>query len=272
VHPRIGIGSFAYRYAIGIRGFGPEQPMTLRDFLGVATRDGWSGVQLCENLVYSSFSDADLAAAAAQAGRLQLFVEIGLNGLSDRSLSRHLDIAAIFNSDLVRVVVGTTGVDETVRVLRSALPRLRRQNVTLGLENHFDLTTDQLLGIVRQLDDEHVGIIFDTTNGLGFLEKPEAAIVRVEPYLVSMHIKDYTIQKVEAGYFVTGSVLGKGLLDLEVVLRRAIRAPHLRSLMLEMSIKRDEANPVETVVQWEQEAILASRRHLLRELERVQSS
>ena len=82
MQPKLAIGSFAYRYAIGFKGFDPGKPMSIADFLEAAARDGWEGVQLCENLGYANRSDAELAVVAAQARRLQLFVEIGLNGLN----------------------------------------------------------------------------------------------------------------------------------------------------------------------------------------------
>jgi sugar phosphate isomerase/epimerase len=168
------------------------------------------------------------------------------------------------------VVVGKIGVEEALKILRSALPRLRSQGTTVGLENHFDLTMDQLLGIVRDLGSEKVGIIFDTTNGPGFLEKPQEAIVKAQPYLVSMHIKDYTIRRVEAGYFVTGAVLGRGMLDVPAVLRcAAANAPNLRSIILEMSVKRDETAPVDAVIHREEAAVLESRDYLVQELTKV---
>lgn len=271
MQPRVGIGSFAFRYAIGFRGFRPGKPMSAADFLETAAEGGWEGAQLCENLGYASLSDADLAAVAAQAERLRLFVEIGLNGLTDQNLGRHLDIAEMFGSDLVRVVVGETGVEESLKILRSALPRLRSQRITLGLENHFDLTMDQLIDIVRQLGDERVGIIFDTTNGLGFLARPQEDIVKARPYLVSIHIKDYTILKVEAGYFVTGAVLGKGMLNVPTVLRCAVGAPNLRSIILEMTVKRDETATVDAVIHREQAAVVESRDYLFQELPKVTS-
>jgi sugar phosphate isomerase/epimerase len=266
LQPTVGIGSFAYRYAVGFPGFNPGNPMSLAAFLETAAHGGWERVQLCENLRYADLSDADLAVAAAQAKRLQLAVEIGLNGLTDKNLARHLEVAEIFGSDLIRVVVGETGVDESLKILRSALPRLHLQRIRLGLENHFDLTMDQLVGLVRHLGSEQVGIIFDTTNGLGFLNKPEEDMVKAQPYLVSMHIKDYTIRKVEAGYFVTGAVLGKGMLDVPAVLRCAAGAPNLRSIILEMTVKRNETAPVDAVIHREQAAVLESKDYLVQEL------
>jgi hypothetical protein len=142
----------------------PGKPMSISAFLDIAARDGWGGVQLCENLGYADRSDADLAVVAAQGDRLQLFVEIGFNCLTDKNLGRH---------------------------------------------------------------------------------------------------------KVEAGYFVTGAVLGKGMLDLPAVLRCAAAAPNLRSIILEMTVKRDETALVEAVIHREQEAVLESRDYLLQGLSKV---
>jgi sugar phosphate isomerase/epimerase len=158
--------------------------MSISDPLDTAARGGWEGVQLCENPDYANRSDADLAVAPAQAERLQLFVEIGFNGLTDTNLGRKLDVAEMFGWDFIRVVVGETGVEETPKTPSSALPRLCSPGITLGLENHFDPTMDQLSSIVRQLGDEHAGMIFDTTNGMGFPETPEEDIVKAEPCLV----------------------------------------------------------------------------------------
>jgi hypothetical protein len=84
-----------------------------------------------------------------------------------------------------------------------------------------------------------------------------------------MHIKDYTIRKVEGGYSVTGTVLGKGMLDLPAVLRCAAGAPNLRSIILEMSVKRDETAPAEVVICRERQAVLESRDYLLRQLSKA---
>jgi hypothetical protein len=126
---------------------------------------------------------------------LQLFVEIGFNGLPDTNLGRQLDAAEMFGWDLIRVMVGETGVEETLKILGSALPRFCSQGITLGLEDHFDPTMDQLPSIVRQLGDEHAGTIIDSTNGMGFPEEPQEVIVKAEPCLVFVRTRDHTIRK-----------------------------------------------------------------------------
>ena len=258
MRPKVGLGSFAYRYAIGFNNFWPEEPMNAIGFMKAAYRLSYEGVQLCENLCYSELPDGELRAIAQEAKRLGLFVELGLSGLKGENLERHLEIASITESPMIRVVVGENEASEAVRTIRAALPQLRKKNIILGLENHFDLSMDELVHVVEEIDDAHVGLIFDTTNGLGFLEKPEDSIAKAQPYLVSLHIKDYIIRKVEAGYFITGTVLGEGALDVPAILQAALAAPGLRSLTLEMTIKRNEGKDPREIVEWEEMAIRKS--------------
>ena len=222
MRPKVGLGSFAYRYAIGFNNFWPEEPMNAIGFMKAAYRLSYEGVQLCENLCYSELPDGELRAIAQEAKRLGLFVELGLSGLKGENLERHLEIASITESPMIRVVVGENEASEAVRTIRAALPQLRKKNIILGLENHFD------------------------------------PIAKAQPYLVSLHIKDYIIRKVEAGYFITGTVLGEGALDVPAILQAALAAPGLRSLTLEMTIKRNEGKDPREIVEWEEMAIRKS--------------
>ena len=108
-------------------------------------------------------------------------------------------------------------------ILKEALPYCKEHNIRIGIENHFDLTSDDLVEIVRLIDDESVGLILDTTNCLGFIEKPSETLEKFGPYLFSVHLKDYLVEKVEAGYLVSGTVLGEGLLDCEQILKGCIK-------------------------------------------------
>jgi hypothetical protein len=68
---------------------------------------------------------------------------------------------------------------------------------------------------------------------------------------------------------VTGAVLGKGMLDLPAVLRRAAGAPNLRSIILEMTAERNETELVEAVIHREREAVLESRAYFSRNCPKV---
>ena len=96
---QIGIGSYAYRYAIGFKNFTPPNPMTVFDFLDEAHRLGLDGVQLCENLSYSNFTAKEFREIKSLAHELGLFIELGMRDLSKENLYKHLEIADILSRE-----------------------------------------------------------------------------------------------------------------------------------------------------------------------------
>ena len=264
--PRIGLGSFAYRYAVGCEGFRPSQPMSTLDFLAAAHRMGFESVQLCENLNYAKLSPDELLRVNEKAAQLGLFVELGMRDLTLENISYHLDLAELLSSSFLRVVLGKNRptpeenpkalIDLSIQTLKAVLPRCQRQGVLIGIENHFDLCTNDLLTIVQAVNDPRVGMILDTTNCLGFVERPEETLKALSPYLLSIHLKDYLLKKVEAGYLITGTVLGEGWLDAAGLLQQLCNLPRpLLSIVIELTIRRGEQQTPEVVLTSEQAAI-----------------
>lgn len=275
--PRLGIGSFAFRYAIGFNGFTPPEPMTVIDFLVEARRLGFEGVQLCENLRFSHCSRDELITIKEKAQELGLFIEIGMRNITEENLSKHLNIAEILSSRFLRVVLGAEFKPEenpaileekTIKRLQNILPHCKQAGIEIGIENHFDLPIDSLVRIAETLNDEHVGLILDTTNCLGFIEQPKKTLQIFQPYLRSIHLKDYTVSKVEAGYLITGAPLGEGWLHPEELLQEALQHNPDISIILEMTIRRREGQKVEDIITWEKDAIEKSAKYLKTIIER----
>ncbi len=271
--PRIGLGSFAYRYAIGCEGFRPLQPMTAVAFLEAAHKMGFEGVQLCENLNYAKLSRDELLKVKEKAAELNLFIELGMRDLTMENILFHLDMAELLSASFLRIVLGKNRpvpeeepqklIDSSIQILKAVLPRCRQQGVTIGLENHFDLRTPDLVRVVQAVNDPQVGMILDTTNCLGFVERPEETLQALTPYLLSVHLKDYMIKKVEAGYLITGTALGEGSLDTAGMIKQLFNLPHgLVSIVIELTVRRGEQQTPEEVLTSEQAAIERSLAYL----------
>ncbi len=268
---RVGLSSFAFRYNIGFADFRPPVPMTALKFLHEAKSLGFNCVQLCENLGYAKLSDKELSVLADTAKELGIVVEVGMRGISDVSLARHLDIAELMSSDLLRIVLAESDdylkdpkgfKEKTARMIDMVLPRCRQSNIRIGIENHFDLPTKDLVDLVDMIKDPNVGLIYDTTNGIGFIEKPLETLELMKHKLFSIHLKDYTIKKVEAGYFMTGAVLGEGLLNAVHVLDTIRTLGSDISIIMEMTVKRQAHHSVDEVLVWERESIKRSADYL----------
>ena len=255
---RLGIGSYAYRYAIGVDGFSPPRPIGVMDFIRAARALGASGVQLCENLSYEKASLVELEPIGDFCKREGMFIELGMRGLTDESLLQHIALAETLGAKLIRLVLGRPSnhscersdelVEHGIGVLRGAIARLEKANIYVGIENHFDLRTERIMHVVEAVASDRIGFVFDTTNGIGFVERPEETLEMLLPRLLSLHIKDYTMVKVEAGYEMRGCVLGEGWLDYQWILNKVLTARPESSLILELTVRRkDGQTPAEAV-------------------------
>jgi len=269
---RVGIGSFTYRYKIGYKNCKTLGSMDIFDFLYESNRLGYEGVQICENINYEKLSKYELCKVKEKAKELNLFVEIGMNGLNSNDLKKHIDLAEFLDSNFIRVVIGrvkpsekkkaTEIKEESIQILKKILPLLYEKDITIGIENHFDLTDTDLIEIVKEIDSKNIGLIFDSTNCLGFIRNPYEVLQSMKKYLLSIHLKDYVVKKVEAGYFITGTILGDGWLDIKRVLDIALKANPKLSIILEMTTRRDNTKSFKEVIEWEKDSIEKSTDYL----------
>jgi 3-oxoisoapionate decarboxylase len=102
---------------------------------------------------------------------------------------------------------------------RTALPRaepvLRRHKLALGVENHKDWLTDELVDILRGIGSPHVGACVDFGNNLAFLEDPLETVEKLAPYAVTTHLKDHVLAAAPSGFLLGDVAVGEGVLPLE---------------------------------------------------------
>ncbi len=221
----LGIGSYAYRWAIGIGGIVPNTPMTPADMVKSAHGYGVSLVQLADNVKLDRASPATLAALEASCDETGVRLELGHNSLRPGLIGPYLDLAQRFDVGLIRIAPDTedaeASFDEIVEGLRSLLPRLKSQGVVLAIENHFHFTSPYLRQIVEAVNDPHVGVCLDVANSIAVGEWPAETIGLLAPFAVNLHLKDYQIEidPHGVGMSVTGVPLGEGRFAPETVLQ-----------------------------------------------------
>ena len=264
---RLAVSSFAFRYNIGFDGFEPPRRLSTAGFLERAHALGFQGVQLCENLGILKMTQNELTQIRELARKLGLFIEVGMNGAEKDNLEKHLGIALSLSSNFLRVVLGgrsckkndeiAGAVSHYIDTIRSVLPLFKSKNIQVGIENHFDLPTPALRKIVDTINDNNLGLILDTTNCIHFLERPEEALEICRGRIVSVHLKDYCVKKVEAGHFISGTVLMDGELNVQLFLDCC------ENIVMEMTVRRPENYTPDQVVEWEDQAVAASARKLM---------
>jgi len=127
-------------------------------------------------------------------------------------------------------------LQEMAKELRSHKKMLCDLNVLLALETHFEFTTHELLRLFDMCDTEpgeYLGVCLDTMNLLTMLEDPVTAVERVLPWIVSTHIKDGGILSTEQGFITFPTAIGRGIIDLEQIIRLLNSRPEKINLSIE---------------------------------------
>jgi len=257
----IGIGSYAFRYAAR-KTMDASSSMDAAAFVEEAARLGLSRVLICENLNYADSDERYIKKLADTASRCGITPEAGMRGVSKENIQKHIRIAGILGAKLIRIVLGevsdTVPKDpqklktEALNSIKAVLPLLEESDLFLGIENHFDLAVTELADIVAQINNRRVGLIFDSTNCIGLVEKPLDVLRMMKGRLFSVHLKDYECRKTDAGYIFSGVDLGKGSLNIATVIQTARSFNPNASFIMEYNMKPQTAMSEKELLVWEQ--------------------
>ncbi|NND05846.1 MAG: TIM barrel protein [Saprospiraceae bacterium] len=237
---KLGVGSYAFAWSIGVDGFLPDQPMTVFDFLNKAKELGAKSVQLADNFPLLSFDQQILIDIKHQATDLGLDIEIGMRGMQPEQLGRYLRIAHFFESPFLRAVIDgpnfAPSVEEVVSIIQDTLDGMRDLDVILAIENHDRLSARSFHQIIEQTDPSWVGICLDSVNSLGCGEGFGEVSRILIPHTVNVHIKDYRIERVShnMGFNVVGTPAGQGMLPIVSLLRDLENTGRCQSATLEL--------------------------------------
>ena len=225
---KLGVSSYTFPWGFGIEEYpAPEPPLTLEGLVSRASKLGVDFVQIADNAPLEELGAARRQELFAHARAAGLEIELGTRGTSRETLLHYVEMAAECGATILRSVPTATVapgdaeraqsfVAETAREIASVLPELERSGVTLCLENYEGLSVATLAELVRGLDTPNVRVCLDSLNSLGRSEGYETVVSSLAPLTGNLHIKDYTIARVDhrLGFTVVGAAAGEGELPI----------------------------------------------------------
>ncbi len=260
---RLGLSSFIYRYAIrGVPGM--AEPLTAAELLTRAKALGLETVQFCENLSLATLTTAEREDVLRGSRRLGVAIEVGTRGIEVAKLLEHVDLAAKAGSRTLRLVLDATDLDLIAERLRPVLRHCQEREVVLAIENHFDLRSAALAELIRRLDSRWLGVCLDTANSTGHLEAPMETLAALGPYVVQVHLKDYSVEKAPIAYRITGRPLGQGWLDPAAILRAVVGRGLAPDVFLEQWMEPEESSEATLAKEqdWVEASVRAARSYL----------
>lgn len=233
----LGLSTFAYGWSFGANGQAPV--MDVFDLIKLASGSGLYCLQLGDNCPVHLFSEKNLYALKKATDDHNIRLEVGARMLTPDHLNHYIQIAASLGSPLLRFVVDGSDYEpkekDIVATIRNVLPKLKKQNITLGIENHDRFRAEELGKIMDAISDENVGICLDTVNSIGAGEGLDWVTTILAPYTVNLHIKEFSIKRFShnMGFAVSGAPAGEGMMNLHSIMRALEKSGRCQSAVLE---------------------------------------
>lgn len=249
---RVGLNPYGLTYTLGLQGLGTPRvnphPIGLPGFVRIAREVGARTLELDLRWL-TALDDAALRQLAdeARTDGMALICSTWLRHEPGETLATARRIAQRLGGALIRmhlapVLEGGRAalgdrwplmVAHARAVLIGEAALARDEGLRIGIENHQDFGSEELLALADEAGD-NVGIVFDTGNPFSVGEDPVAFAERVARRLVHVHLKDYRAQFTDEGYRLIRCAIGDGCVPFDSIARvieqRAASLPVTASL------------------------------------------
>lgn len=225
----IGLTVSGTAYSMGLTSSAGRTPITVRGLMDRAIGLGLGGIEPPATMLQGE----DLAELGGDAADRGLFVVIDTGGYDPERLTTVIDLAGRIGATTVRTTIGgakiggdrrplagrwSSFLDGVLSGLQRCVEVAERADVTLAVENHQDLASEELLWLWDSIGSDHFGITLDTANPLATAEEPIDFFRRVAPAVKHVHLKDYRVWSSDEGYRLVRCPVGAGLVDFAALL------------------------------------------------------
>lgn len=235
----IGLCIFGIAYSAGYTGNWARRtdgkPIGPYDFIDLAVRLGLRSIEAPPEYFAPGAPPDGLVAFRERAQAHGLAIVVDGPRIDPEAFRPCLEQAALLGAKVVRCVLsgilcgdrrpmgGLEGwqrhLDQMVQHLKLIAPLAADLGLKIGIENHQDATSADLIRVCEEVGSPYVGITLDTGNPFAVAEDPVIFAERILPYLVHVHLKDYRMTATPSGYRLFHCPIGAGVVDFAALFR-----------------------------------------------------
>ncbi len=138
-------------------------------------------------------------------------------------------------------------LENVVTQLKRTASLAQESGVNIGVENHTDAFSEEVIWVIDQVDHPSIGACVDTVNALHVTEDPITAVKNLAPRAFTNHFRDAKIIINPDGFSLTGVVVGDGDLDMKRAYELINQNPNVNRLNIELDLKCPLDNMEETL-------------------------
>lgn len=104
-------------------------------------------------------------------------------------------------------------IEALVQPFKEVMPLAEEYGIPVGIENHQDLCSWELLSLCEKVGSPQLGVTMDVGNALAVGEHPLSFAERILPILKHIHLKDYAVHPTPSGYRLKRCAIGDGVVN-----------------------------------------------------------
>ncbi len=102
--------------------------------------------------------------------------------------------------------------------IKKSVDVIDQYGIRVLIENHQDVTLDDIFKLVNEFGEERIGVNWDTGNSFPTGETVESFLNKAGGLIGNVHLKDYRVQSTNNGYVMHRCALGKGVVDFDYLI------------------------------------------------------
>lgn len=102
--------------------------------------------------------------------------------------------------------------------IKKSIDVIDKYGIRVLIENHQDVTLNDIFSLVEEFGEERIGVNWDTGNSFPTGETVTSFLEKAGALIGNVHLKDYRIQSTHNGYIMHRCALGKGIVDFDYLI------------------------------------------------------
>lgn len=227
-----GVAAHAFGYLGGFIGAGTNRvcptPLDAYSLMDLAAVYGLGGVEFPSGEYLTDLGSKEIERVRSYAEARGLYIVLDTGVVNRAELETLIPVAKELGVRTIRVTASTilcgdrsslrdnwhqymSGLVASLRAVRGLA---EDAGVSIAVENHQDLTSEELAELCTAVGGDNIGVTLDAVNPLAVVEDPLAFARRLGPRIKHVHLKDYRIFTTTEGFMLVRSAIGSGVLDV----------------------------------------------------------
>ena len=252
--------------------------MTLEDLSAISVKYELGGVEIPVDKYFGGEQFKDLVPYILRLKSLNLRLIFALEVFKSEFFEKIAPIVKHYGNAFVRVKICNfyggnrynipaykTDLEEFRQQMIQAIEQIDKYGIKILIENHQDITLEDIFDLVREFGANRIGVNWDTGNSFPTGETVQSFLTKTKHLIGNVHLKDYKVQLTSEGYVMNRCTLGNGIVDFEYLISELLQQNPNIPFTIELGAMNGREAHVNKEIYWEytKGISLAERKNLI---------